>query len=197
MALSELRQRFVREYLIDRNGVQAYIRAGYKARGHAAEANASRLLRNAEVAAAIAAAEAERARRTEITADRVIQELARIGLADPRRLMKWGPAGVKLLDSAAITEADAAAVESVSQTITESGETIRLKCHSKPAALKLLGEHLGIFKERDPLEVLLGSLPSELAAAVRRELGRLLAGGPNSPGGPFADSPDRSGGVGP
>jgi hypothetical protein len=41
----------------------AYRRAGYKARGNAAEANAPRLLRKAKVQAAIQATYAERARR--------------------------------------------------------------------------------------------------------------------------------------
>lgn len=36
-------ERFVAEYLIDLNKTAAYKRAGYRARGHAAEVNASRL----------------------------------------------------------------------------------------------------------------------------------------------------------
>ena len=75
--------RFVREYLIDRNAKQAYIRAGYKARGHVAEVNAANLLRKPEVAAALAAAEQRRAQRTEVTADRVVRELARLAFGHP------------------------------------------------------------------------------------------------------------------
>jgi hypothetical protein len=66
---------FVQEYIIDLNGSAAYRRAGYKAIGHAAEANASRLLRNAEVAAAIVEAQAARAQRTQVTADEVLARL--------------------------------------------------------------------------------------------------------------------------
>jgi hypothetical protein len=46
-------QRFVEEYARDRNATAAYQRAGYRARGHAAEVNASRLRKRPEVAAAI------------------------------------------------------------------------------------------------------------------------------------------------
>ena len=48
-------QRFVEEYLVDLNASAAYARAGYVARGNSAEVNASRLLRNAQVASAVSA----------------------------------------------------------------------------------------------------------------------------------------------
>jgi len=75
MPLSELQQRFVDEYLVDLNATQAYIRAGYKARGNAAETNASRLLRNAQVKASVKLGRQAQAQRTEVTADWVIDRL--------------------------------------------------------------------------------------------------------------------------
>lgn len=74
-ALSAKQKRFVDEYLIDLNATAAYKRAGYKCTGHAAESAAEQLLRNIEVRGAIEAALAERAKRTEITVDRVVQEM--------------------------------------------------------------------------------------------------------------------------
>lgn len=53
MALNARQSLFVREYLIDLNASAAYKRAGYDADGHVAEVNASRLLSNADVSAAI------------------------------------------------------------------------------------------------------------------------------------------------
>jgi hypothetical protein len=47
--LTAKQRRFAAEYLQDMNATAAYRRAGYRARGHAAEVNACRLLRNAEV----------------------------------------------------------------------------------------------------------------------------------------------------
>ena len=45
------------------------------------------------------------------------------------------------------------------------------------AALKLLGDHTGLFDPRPSLEALLDSLPADLARAIRPVLGRLLPGG--------------------
>ena len=47
--------RFVAEYLIDLNATAAYKRAGYRARGHSAEVNASRLRKRPDVRAVCAA----------------------------------------------------------------------------------------------------------------------------------------------
>ena len=75
MALTPKQARFVEEYLVDMNGAAAYRRAGYTARGNAAEVNASRLLRNAKVAAAVQKAVEARSERTAVTADAVLQGL--------------------------------------------------------------------------------------------------------------------------
>jgi phage terminase small subunit len=76
MALRERQRRFIEEFLVDGNGAAAYRRAGYQARtNHAAAASAHKLLTKADVAAAIAEAQAKRAERTQITADWVIQKL--------------------------------------------------------------------------------------------------------------------------
>lgn len=79
---------FVREYLIDLNATQAAIRAGYSAK--TAEQQGYQLLQHTSVATAVEVAMAERSKRTEITADRVLAELAKIGFADIRKAVKWG-----------------------------------------------------------------------------------------------------------
>jgi len=66
-------QRFVDEYLIDLNGTQAAIRAGYSARS--AMNHASGLLRHPEIRNAIEAAQAARRQRMQLTADWVVQRL--------------------------------------------------------------------------------------------------------------------------
>ena len=147
--LNDRQRRFVAEYLADLNATQAAIRAGYSAA--TASEQASRLLANVKVAAAIAEAQAARSWRTEVTADRVVLELARVAFGDPRRVMSWGPGGVKLRPSAELSDEEAAIVAEASQTVTEAGGTVRLKAVDKLGALKLLGQHLGMFGERaDP-----------------------------------------------
>ena len=64
---------FVREYLVDHNGAQAAIRAGYSPRR--AENQASYLLAIRKVASAVAAGQAALAKRTEITAERLLNEV--------------------------------------------------------------------------------------------------------------------------
>lgn len=87
MALTAKQARFVDEYLIDLNATQAAIRAGYSA--GSAEVEGSRLLRNAKVAAEVSSRQAERAKRTEITQDRVLEELWAIATADPNELIQF------------------------------------------------------------------------------------------------------------
>jgi phage terminase small subunit len=135
--------RFVEEYLVDLNATQAAKRAGYSARS--AASRGSKLLRNPAVAAAIEKAQAKRAQRTRVSADRVVTELAKVAFGDPRRLFSWGPGGVELRESSELTEAEAALVSEVSETRTAAGGTRRVKLHCKMTALTALGKHLGLF----------------------------------------------------
>jgi phage terminase small subunit len=83
--LTPKQQCFVDEYLVDLNGARAARAAGYSARS--AEAQASRLLTNAKVAAALSAAMVGRSKRVEITADFVLTAIrdtvARCQQAEP------------------------------------------------------------------------------------------------------------------
>ena len=135
--------RFVEEYLIDLSAARAARRAGYSTRSAAQRGYL--LLRDKSIAAAITRAQAARAERTRVTADRVVTELAKVAFGDPRRLLSWGPGGVVLRDSKQLTDADAALVSEVSETRTSAGGTRRVKLYCKLTALTALGKHLGIF----------------------------------------------------
>lgn len=63
---------FVSEYLIDRNGTQAAIRAGYAAKGAAAEA--SRMLKQPKIAAAMRAADLSAVAAASVATARVIDK---------------------------------------------------------------------------------------------------------------------------
>src|SRR5262245_51228030 len=74
--LSPKQVRFVQEYLIDLNGTMAYRAAGYKARNdNVAAVNASNLIRNSKVAAALMAAQQARQERVQVDQDYVIKKL--------------------------------------------------------------------------------------------------------------------------
>src|SRR6476646_820443 len=76
MTLNSRRARFVAEYLVDLNATQAAIRVGYSAK--TAKQIASSLLQNPDVADAVAAGQAKRQERTEITQDWVLNNLRRV-----------------------------------------------------------------------------------------------------------------------
>jgi len=137
-------RRFVEEYLVDLNATGAAKRAGYSVRS--AKDHGYRLLQNPAIAAAVAKAQDKRAARTQVSADRVVTELAKVAFGDPRRLLSWGPDGVVLRDSSELTEAEAALVSEVSETRTAAGGgTRKVKLHCKLTALNALGKHLGLF----------------------------------------------------
>lgn len=145
-ALTPKQQRFCDEYLVDLNACAAAIRAGYSRK--TARFIGAENLTKPNIAAAIAQRQLELQERTQATQERVITELARIAFGDQRRLMQWGAKGVSLRDSATISDADAATVAEVAETRTKDGGSLRIKTHDKVLALKLLGEHLGMFKRR-------------------------------------------------
>ncbi|AZV94480.1 terminase small subunit [Pseudomonas sp. S 311-6] len=80
MKLTEKQARFAHEYVVDLNGKQAAIRAGYSEK--TAEQQGNRLLRNAQVQALIQELMALRSKRTEITQDNVLLELAAMTFYD-------------------------------------------------------------------------------------------------------------------
>lgn len=157
MSLNAKQEMFCQEYLKDLNGTQAYIRAGYSAKG--AEAGAARLLANVKVSARISELKAKRLAKSEKTAEDVIKRLIQIAFTDNSDLVQikkvtkriGGEDGfeyetcevVPVLTEDLKPEHRAALAE-VKQT--ENG--IAIKSHDSVKALELLGRYFGIF-ERD------------------------------------------------
>lgn len=156
--LAPMQQRFVEEYLLDLNATQAAIRAGYAAAN--ADKQASQLLGNPRVAGAVAAAMEKRAAKTEIKADRILRELATIGLADMRNYVTFGKDGDILLDFSGMPEEATRAISEITQEEFLDGRgddarTVRrtkFKLHAKTPALELLGKHLAMWVDRQRLE---------------------------------------------
>lgn len=84
--LKEKQVRFAEEFIVDLNGTQAAIRAGYAPKS--AGVQADRLLKNEYVQAYIDILKQERSERTKITADMVLQRFWEIGSADPSEIVK-------------------------------------------------------------------------------------------------------------
>lgn len=155
MALTAKQGRFVAEYLIDLNATQAAIRAGYSEK--TAEQQGSRLLSNAKVASAIAEAQSKRSKRTEITQDRVLAELAKIGFSDLRRALNEHGNLKGPQDWDDDTAGAIASIEVVTRSVgvNSDGEReiesiAKIKTWDKLGALEKLGKHLGMFSGDAP-----------------------------------------------
>lgn len=86
LGLTEKQQRFVDEYLVDLNATQAAIRAGYSP--HTANEQGAQLLAKLSIQNAVREARSAQQKRTAITADTVLMEIANIALADARELVE-------------------------------------------------------------------------------------------------------------
>lgn len=176
MALTDKQARFVEEYLVDLNATQAAIRAGYSAKS--ADKIGNELLGKTVVAAAVRAAQAERSKRTQITADWVLERLARIADADIRNVVQWGEAvavrdaetgedrlvqGVALVDAADLRPDHAFAITEIAQT----KDGLRVKMADKRAALVDIGKHIGMFVDKVDASMKLGADDS-IASVLER-----------------------------
>lgn len=160
MALTERQARFVAEYLVDLNATEAAKRAGYSEK--TAYSIGFENLRKPEIQGAIQAAMAQREKRTAITQDRVLQELARVAFANGtdfarvvvreepvycadeegeiQRVMKRIQT-VEIVDTDRVDPEKRAAIAG----IKEGKHGIEVSSYDKVKALELLGKHLGMF----------------------------------------------------
>lgn len=167
MSLNDKQQRFVDEYGVDANATQAAIRAGYSEAS--AEVQGCRLLRNAKVGAEIAKRAAKRAEKLEITAERVLAELALIGFSNMEDYISLTSDGEPFVDLSALDRNKAAAISEVTVEDFKDGRgegardvrRIKFKLADKRAALVDLGRHLKLFTDRVEHDV-----TDDLAAAL-------------------------------
>ena len=164
--LTPKQERFCEEYLIDLNATQAAIRAGYSEKT-AAFAGCDNLTKP-NIRGRVQELVAKRSNRTQVKADQVVTELAKLGFSSIGDYLSFGPGGVILKESGEMTREQLACVAEVSQLRGGGGEggTIRFKLHDKKGALELLGRHLGMFVDRTRHE-LSESATQAVAAAVK------------------------------
>lgn len=144
--LTPREQRFLEEYAIDFDPTEAALRSG--ATSAKAQAIGAGLLRKPAVAAAAQRLVAARQQQRRVTADRVIEEYARIAFADPRDFFDWGPKGVTLRAKEHLTDWQAGAIADI-EPPGANGKGARLRLHDKKAALDALARHLGLFRPQD------------------------------------------------
>jgi phage terminase small subunit len=168
---------FVAEYLIDLNATRAAKSAGYSDK--TAYSQGQRLLNNVEVAAVIAEKTKKRMDKLEITADRVLKELAALGFSNMGDYMEVTEDG-KGFDFAFgnLTREQMAAIQEITVDTTggaNDGERRlvlrnKFKLGDKRGSLELLGKHLQLFT--DKLEIS-GSLNlADAIAEARKRAGK-------------------------
>ena len=152
------RQRFVAEYLVDHNATGAARRARYK---HP-EKLGPRLLADPLIQEAIAIAIKKQEQRTGVTADRVVQELARIAFANFGDYFEWDERSSSMVPKKNLTPEQLSAVAEISsETIltrnpdgtVNAKVKLRPRLHDKVAACKLLLQNLGVLVEKHQHEV--------------------------------------------
>ena len=143
--MTEKQKIFADEYLIDLNATRAY-RVAYPSvkKDETAASASARMLRNVKVQKYIADRMQERQKRTEITQDRVLEELAAIAFARATDYAEVKGECVKIKDTDRLTDQQLKAIAG----IKEGKFGIELKLNDKEKALELLGRHLGMFKDK-------------------------------------------------
>ena len=145
MALTEKQKRFVEEYLIDLNATQAAIRAGYSAK--TANEQGARLLVNVSIQKAISRAMTARSNRTNISQERVVNELAKIAFLNISDIIDQHgnlKENVSRDDMAGIEWIRSKGIETENGYVRET----EFRVTSKLKALEHLGRHLGMFTDR-------------------------------------------------
>lgn len=150
--LTAKQQRFVEEYLKDLNATQAAIRAGYSPRS--AKQYADQMLSKPHIAAAVAAAQAARAKRTEVDVDYVVARMVEIDQMDVLDIMndamelkpvsEWPRVWRQYLSGFDLAEM----FEGRGEDRDMVGILKKIKWPDKIKNLELLGRHLGMFKDR-------------------------------------------------
>lgn len=187
--LTAKQQRFCDEYLIDLNATQAAIRAGYSEKR--ASEQAYQLLQKTTVQNHIAELQKEREKRTEITQDSVLHELALIAFAkasdyarvvEKDAMVEVDGNMVPILDEDGnqvkyrtvepiltdeLTEDQKKAIA----VIKKGRDGFEIKPYSKIQALELLGKHLGMFTEKVEVK---NTTPNAFEGLTTEELKKLI-----------------------
>jgi phage terminase small subunit len=147
--LTNKQKAFCEEYLIDFNGTQAAIRAGYSEK--TARQQAEQLLSKLDIQQCVKKLQQDRSKRTEVTQDRVLLEIARLAFNDPRKAFdEYG----ELLPVQQWPDEVAAAISSIKVTEMKSGDDEvvtqlkEVKFWDKGKQIELAAKHLGMFTDK-------------------------------------------------
>lgn len=148
--LSIKEQIFVREYLKDENGTRSAIAAGY-AKG-SATVTASRMLRKANIQAALANVTKRLCDNLEITDERVLREVARLAFYDPRKLFDANGRIKPITELDDDTAMAIAGIETAHKVVGDQADGMvvftKIKLTDKRSACELLGRKLKLWTDK-------------------------------------------------
>lgn len=179
--MTERQKRFCNEYLIDLNVTQAAIRAGYTPKY--ANKKAYELLDKPEIKEYLDKKIKDREQRTEITQDKVVNELAAIAFSNASDFFKVIDKTVTVGGSIVLddegnprtykdvefvnTDKLSEANKKVISSIKQGSNGLEIKLNDKLKALELLGKHLGMFKDKVELS---GNVNNPYEGLTKEEL---------------------------
>ena len=142
--LKAKQKRFCEEYIVDLNATQAAIRAGYSEK--TAYSIGHENLNKPDIEIYIQELMQKRSDRTEITADMVLKELAKIGFGNIQNL--YDEDG-KMRQIHELEENVAATLQEVTEdSIGEAVIKRKYKMADKKSSLELIGRHLKMFTDK-------------------------------------------------
>lgn len=147
--LTEKQKRFCEEYLIDLNATRAYMAAYPRVKNeNTAAACASENLRKPKVKEYLDERKKDLQKRTEITQDKVLRELAAIAFADVTDIVSFSGGRVVIKPTDDLPKE----TRKIIAGIKEGQYGTEVKTYDRIRALELLGKHLGMFDQKDELD---------------------------------------------
>lgn len=141
-------QKFITAYLQCGNATEAALEAGYSRK--TAYSQGHRLLKKAEIRTALEQATHKAAEKLDLTAERVLREIARLAFFDIRKLVDntGKPLPLSELDddtAAAIVGLD---VANIGNSDVGVGEVLKFKLADKKGALEMAAKHLRLLTDK-------------------------------------------------
>lgn len=173
MKLTEKQKAFANEYLIDLNATQAAIRAGYSKK--TAEQMGYKLVQKSSVQEYISERMKDREKRTEITQDMVLKELASIAFDDIKNylsfktekvLVGYDVNGLPVSDYKTIVDikdSNEINTKNISELSIGKDGQFKFKLYCRDNALQQIGKHLGMFTDKVELS---GNVNSEVVIEI-------------------------------
>ena len=145
LKLTPKQKLFCKYYLISLNATDAAIKAGYSKK--TANRIGTENLSKPVIREYLESQMKKREEKLEITADKVIAEIAKLAFANTTDILEITDHGVVIKD---LTKLDTSCISSAEEVFDKEGMRlgVKIKLHDKTKNLELLGRHLGLFKDK-------------------------------------------------